>query len=538
MSKRVALYARSSNDAHDVSCQSQLREFQTHADEAGEVVVEQREERAVSHFEAQGFMELITMAQRTPRPFDKVYVYDTSRISRDQIRQAVLIREMERAGVEIHFIKLPTTNNEMADMMLRSIFGIFDQLHSKRSAQGAISGMKENIRQGYRAGGAAPYGYKLKKEVIGNHRDGHQITKSRLAIDPEKAPIIREIFERLARRESYASIADKLTERRVPRARKRAGTQWNSSAVRNLLNNWRIYLGWATWNKANRKKFERKETKELYRDESEWLIIKDNHPAILDEELVQRTLDNHPSLKNQPVRRRSDNPLRGLLYCGLCNSRVHSWGKGQMKCAKTARGECSAPSITTSRVVSSTLKGLRSLLKPGVIDEIADRIVAITKEQVDTVALDKQIADLRRRTDNLETALEVAESSSEVIRLQQQKLNPLYIQIDKLSAQRDIILSQSSPALTKKEVLRELHRVIDKLEQVSIDSPPEELRELLAAVIRRITYYPAKTEKARSHLLEIEWLPGIIAPANRGKAGDPKGNRTPAAAVKGQCPNR
>lgn len=39
MFTRVAFYARSSNNAHDVSCDSQLREFERLAAERGEVEV-------------------------------------------------------------------------------------------------------------------------------------------------------------------------------------------------------------------------------------------------------------------------------------------------------------------------------------------------------------------------------------------------------------------------------------------------------------------------------------------------------------------
>ncbi len=77
LTTKVAFYARSSNDGHDVSCESQLRGFQELADKAGEIVVEKREDSAISHFDAVGFMELINELKQHPDAFSKVYVHDT-----------------------------------------------------------------------------------------------------------------------------------------------------------------------------------------------------------------------------------------------------------------------------------------------------------------------------------------------------------------------------------------------------------------------------------------------------------------------------
>jgi DNA invertase Pin-like site-specific DNA recombinase len=106
MTNHVAFYARSSNDAHDVSCDSQLREFERLASEAGEIEVARRVDSAVSHFEAKGLLELLQLAKSiSPPPFSKVYVWDTARISRVLYRQAKMMFEFESAGVELHICK-------------------------------------------------------------------------------------------------------------------------------------------------------------------------------------------------------------------------------------------------------------------------------------------------------------------------------------------------------------------------------------------------------------------------------------------------
>ncbi len=91
--KNVAPYARSSNDAHDVSCESQIREFMDLVEKNGENVVAVEREKGVSHFDAQGFVKLLDMAESAlPPQIDKIYVYDTGRLSRDQYTLLSLLR--------------------------------------------------------------------------------------------------------------------------------------------------------------------------------------------------------------------------------------------------------------------------------------------------------------------------------------------------------------------------------------------------------------------------------------------------------------
>ena len=54
-----------------------------------------------------------------------------------------------------------------------------------------LRGMRENIKQGYRAGGKAPVGYKPEKEVAGT-REGVPVTKRKLIPDPIQYSVIKE----------------------------------------------------------------------------------------------------------------------------------------------------------------------------------------------------------------------------------------------------------------------------------------------------------------------------------------------------------
>ena len=52
------------------------------------------------------------------------------------------------------------------DTVLESLMEIFDEFHSQKSKMDGLRGMRENIKQGWRAGGTTPPGYKIEKTVV------------------------------------------------------------------------------------------------------------------------------------------------------------------------------------------------------------------------------------------------------------------------------------------------------------------------------------------------------------------------------------
>ena len=77
----------------------------------------------------------------------------------------------------------------MVDIIITPLMHGFAEYHSWESKQKGLAGMAENVKRGFRAGGRAPYGYRLKHEPTGATRDGQPVTKSRLELAPEgRAP--------------------------------------------------------------------------------------------------------------------------------------------------------------------------------------------------------------------------------------------------------------------------------------------------------------------------------------------------------------
>ena len=106
---------------------------------------------------------------------------------------------------DLVFLLLPQTGSYM-DEAIEKMMEVWDELHSRMSKDKGVEGQRQNVRRGYRAGGAAPYGYRLKSTVAGQHRNGQPVTESTLDPDPETGPVIAEYFRRRAGGESRGGI--------------------------------------------------------------------------------------------------------------------------------------------------------------------------------------------------------------------------------------------------------------------------------------------------------------------------------------------
>jgi hypothetical protein len=111
----------------------------------------------------------------------------------------------------------------------------FAEYHSWESKQKGLAGMSENVKRGFRAGGRAPYGYRLRHVATGAMRDGQDVTKSKLEIDDTASAIghylklrAAGVPRRIAKRQANIDLKDTTL----------IGIEWNALT----------YAGFTVWN--------------------------------------------------------------------------------------------------------------------------------------------------------------------------------------------------------------------------------------------------------------------------------------------------
>lgn len=306
MKNTAALYLRSSKDRSDVSLDAQARELLALAESKHLLIVRRFEDVVESAKDENrpGFQALLAELKASQRPWDHLLMVDTSRLSRRRYMAEVFAHEARKRGVIILYSKLPDAD-PITSAVIIGVMQVFDELHSLMSREKGLAGMAENVRQGYRAGGRAPRGYRLKSLETGAIRDGQPVTKTVLEPNEDSALVRQFLEERAAG---------------VPRRRlhQRLSLPWPETTSIGMEHNALTYAGHTAWNQHNERIEGKCQGGTKRRPRAEWVIQRDTHPALISDtqaEAILAALDSsrHAAGVRQARRTRGAYLLTGLL---------------------------------------------------------------------------------------------------------------------------------------------------------------------------------------------------------------------------------
>lgn len=299
----AALYCRSSKDRSDISIAVQRRELEKLAASRSLTVVKSYEDAVESGAteDRPGFTELVRALKEGNRGWTHLLVYDTSRIARRRYIAQAIKHEAKKRGVTILYARLPADLDPVAELVLESVFEAMDEAHSLMSREKGLAGMAENVRRGWRAGGRAPYGYRLETHPTGAIRDGRPVTKSRL-VPGEGAQAIRAYLKRRATGDPRARVLSELKMRES--ASTMIGVEWNALT----------YAGHTVWNRHATQGSGMKR-----RPRAQWQITRDTHPALITDaeaEAILSALENSDigAAVSRAKAAQSSFLLTGMLY--------------------------------------------------------------------------------------------------------------------------------------------------------------------------------------------------------------------------------
>jgi site-specific DNA recombinase len=264
----AACYVRSSKDRNDVSLSAQLRELTKLASSRNLEIVRTYEDavQSGSTEDRPAFRELIADIKSSSRGWSTLLVYDTSRIARGRYIAQAFRHECRRRGVELVIARMPETD-PISAVILEAVLEAMDEVHSIMSREKGLAGMRENVRLGWRAGGRAPFGYRLQHEPTGAVRDGRPVMKSKLVLT-DQAPAAAKYLNYRAAGISRVEAARRANIDLAPTTL--IGIEWNAS----------VYAGHTIWNRHNAKK-DRGSGKSKRRDRSEWVVQRGTHEALI-----------------------------------------------------------------------------------------------------------------------------------------------------------------------------------------------------------------------------------------------------------------
>lgn len=228
MTMRAAAYLRvsSPNQRERGTIESQNRDVPAYIKAMGWRLVRKYEDDGKSASSAAGKLEarhglLAMLTDAEAGLFDVLVAWDVDRLTRaeDQIERAYIVGRLQRAGVKIAspsmgLQDLDTFAGDMIVSNKAAYAAEWLRQHRARTLAGKITAAK----RGYKPGGPTPYGFVFRDRTWTHH--------------PRLAPIVRELFERVAAGQSTIALAAEMERRKVPRPR---GGQWTSDRIVHMI---------------------------------------------------------------------------------------------------------------------------------------------------------------------------------------------------------------------------------------------------------------------------------------------------------------
>jgi len=251
---------------------------------------------------------------------DLVFIYAPDRLARSYVHQQVVLEELARRGVRVHFVERPIADRP-EDRLLVQMQGVIAEYERAKILERTRRGRLHKVRTGQMLPFPfAPYGYAIERPAHAPH--------GVVVVDEARAEHVRAMFrwvvdEGLSARQA----AKRLNSLRAPT---RHGGPWTGTVVIGILTN-PAYMGQAVYNRRERAEPKRPPPPGSYprhghssyrlRPESQWLVVP--IPAIVDATMHQRAREALGRNRITAVRNtRHAYLLRTLAACGACGRKL------------------------------------------------------------------------------------------------------------------------------------------------------------------------------------------------------------------------
>lgn len=379
--KTAYAYARfSSDNQREESITAQLRAIHEYCDTHDIHILQEFKDEAQSARtdKRPAFQDMFALIKE--RPADYLIVHKLDRFARNRADAAFYRGKLKETGMRLVSVLEPLDDSPES-IIMEGLLDSLNEYYSANLSRESKKGIKENIIQGKRNGGKAPWGYTCVNQHLVPNKD---------------AETVKRFFQMYAEGEKLSVIAERL---KLPIT--------NYQAV---LGN-EVYIG-------NLRS-------------GQW-VHENAHEPIVDMatwELVQKR--RHDSPFNASNRKKEFYLLSGMLVCGKCGKRMICYqakGKYFYYSCKTKGCETYRRDGLDKRVIHQLALGLRAT------DDFKARFYEIVSNRVNSRARDKEAeiarSTLSKRISKLIDSVQYAETDEDVKRIMG-KVNELRKQMPK-----------------------------------------------------------------------------------------------------------
>lgn len=427
MSENAVVYARySSRRQQEQSIEGQLAAAKKYADGKGYTIIAEYCDRAKTGRNDRRAEFQRMLSDCAKRKFSVIIVWKVDRFGRNRYEIAMNKARAKKYGVRVEYVA-ENISPGPEGVILESVLEGLAEYYSLQLSQNVSRGKLESAKKHHVIGGFLPYGFRAASD------------KS-YELDPDQAPIARQIFERYAAGETVSQLLVWLDESGIRNAR---GTKFTKTTLPRMLKDER-YIGTYTF-------------KDIIRDE-------DAIPAIVDKKTFQKVQNMLKKNKRMPSHAwdYTEYLLTGKLFCGHCGSMMagmSGFGKlgtkyGYYACSDRRHGgSCKKKNVRQDWIEPLVIEETMKLLQD---EDLFQQIVdaawsfyqeeAAANEEIDAMA--SELHDVEKGISNLVKAMEAgAVSDALVARLQD--LEDQKAGLEKAIAQAEL---EAGPELTRDHI--------------------------------------------------------------------------------------
>ncbi len=380
-----------------------------------------------------GLTRLLNALRPRP-PFQVLVMSEESRLGREQIETAYVIKQILDAGVRLFYYldDRERTLDSAAEKVLLSLAGFASEMERERAQQRTHDALLRLARGGFVTGGKV-YGYDNVRASTPGPTGGTHRAPARRVINPAQATVVHRIFKWCAEGWGITRIAKQLNAEGIspPRGGEHG---WAPTAIREILYN-ELYRGRVLWNRT--KKAHRRGTKtQETRPPSDVVDVELPECRIVSDELweaAHAALDRRASVFVPQVRAMSEaepipqltppSPylLSGLARCVWCGGPIiamsrhhgrrrgyfygcaHNWKRGPAICANNLH---LPQAVLDEAVPDAMLQALDDELVEAAVAQAFARLTETAAQTADRrPMLEGEIVEARRREQRLAEAI-------------------------------------------------------------------------------------------------------------------------------------
>ena len=364
------------------------------------------------------FNELLRDAQAGL--FNIVLCKHQSRFTRDmELVERYLHHEFVLWGIRFVSVVDHVDTNAKGGKKARQINGLINEWYSEDLSENIRAVFRAKMLDGQYLGSFACYGF------VKDPQDRHK-----LIADPDTATIVAEIFALYLQGNGCAKIAALLTQRGIPtpsayKAAKNLPSTphaskysiahgiWPANTIRKILTN-QMYLGHMVQGRERKLSYKSKKTAAV--PPSEWIIVRNTHAPLIDEQTFQtvqtliarrRTIRNPPA----PAKTAAAHPFAGRIRCKDCGAAMHKGSLGRdgqtyhLRCRlanKTRSIACTPHSIKLNRLTDAVENAVRTMIRgflstPNGIQAVQDTLCNATDTKKDLATKARSLQNITSR---------------------------------------------------------------------------------------------------------------------------------------------